>query len=193
MTQTPERDCEFEKATYTVITKMMLVLPTQKVTESAAEARIEAFVAAAEDLPWWAVAAAIRGWYRGRYGDEHDYTWQPGPATLRRIAHLEGCRVASRIRELKSVLNAEELVTYSAEHREQMVGRLKTVIPWLFAAVGGAKLSDAARRPSAPECEVAGLLLKSIPCLVCAGRVTAAAHILRAYRGTQPRQTRPEA
>lgn len=159
MAQTPENDAEFEKAACAAITKMMLALPTQKVTEVAAEARVEAFMVAVEDLPYWAVVAAIKGWYRGRHGDEHDYTWQPAPATLRLLAHLEARKVASRIRELKNVLDAEELVTYPAEYRDNMVRRLKTVIPWFFIGVGDPEHADAPLlQPSAAEsvaeCEV---------------------------------------
>jgi hypothetical protein len=149
MAQTAEKDAEFEKAACAAITKMMLALPTQKVTEVAAEARVEAFMMAVEDLPYWAVVAAIKGWYRGRYGEEHDYTWQPSPATLRRLAHLEAWKVASRIRELKGVIEAEELVTYSAEYRENMVQRLKAVIPWFpFVGNSDAELRDAPLQPS---------------------------------------------
>jgi hypothetical protein len=156
MAQTPENGAEFEKATCAAITKMMLALPTQKVTEVAAEARIEAFMMAVEDLPYWAVVAAIKGWYRGHYGNEHDYTWQPSPATLRRLAHLEAWKVASRIRELKGVIEAEELVTYSAEYCENMVERLKAVIPWFpFVGVGAREEPrDAPLQPS-PEQSVA--------------------------------------
>jgi hypothetical protein len=160
MAQTSENDDEFEKGTCAAITKMMLALPTQKVTEVAAEARIEAFMMAVEDLPYWAVVAAIKGWYRGRYGDEHDYTWRPAPATLRRLAHLEAWKVASRIRELKGVIEAEELVTYSAKYRENMNRRLKAVVAW-FPFVGASAQEgppDAPLRPSPEqsmaECEV---------------------------------------
>src|SRR5262249_31531039 len=67
----------------------------------------EAFDRALSDVPIWAINAAVRGWYRGQYGDDHDYTWQPAPAVLRRLAFLELAKIRFRIRDLENVLHAK--------------------------------------------------------------------------------------
>jgi hypothetical protein len=128
--RTPERDAQFEGATLVVITKMMLALPSSQQNEAGAEATGEAFQAALDDLPTWAVAAAIRKWYRGECGlnergEPYDYRWRPAPADLRRIAFIERYAVLGRIRTLKRLLDAEPLREFSAEHRAHMCERLQ--------------------------------------------------------------------
>ena len=69
------------------LTKMMLMMPAPTQNEASAEARGEAFLAALEDMPVWAVRSAIRRWYRGDAGTDEpgepfDYHWCPAPATF---------------------------------------------------------------------------------------------------------------
>jgi hypothetical protein len=59
------------------------------------------------NVPYWAINEAIRGWYQGRYGDGHNYTWQPAPATLRSLAFLELSKIRSRMGDLECLLHAE--------------------------------------------------------------------------------------
>lgn len=59
---------EWKAATLIVLTKMMLSLPSSQQNEAGAEASGEAFQAALDDVPTWAVAAAVRRWYRGDCG-----------------------------------------------------------------------------------------------------------------------------
>jgi hypothetical protein len=132
MEQTPENNESSEKATIVHITKIMLALPSQKASEAAAEARVEAFSVALDTLPCWAVAAAVRGWYCGQYGNEHDYRWQPAPAILRRLAYFEAWKLRRHIGALEDVLDAEPLITFSEEHCAQMRQRLATEIPVVF-------------------------------------------------------------
>jgi hypothetical protein len=104
---TPENDEDARKGMLATVTKMMLVLPSQKASEEAGEAKAEAFDVALSDVPIWAINQAVCGWYRGQYGDGHNYTWQPVPAVLRSLAFLELAKIRYRIRDLENILNAK--------------------------------------------------------------------------------------
>jgi hypothetical protein len=134
--QTPLNDDASMKATLVVITKLLLALPSQKATEAAAEARGEAYMAALEDLPCWAVASAARRWYRGECGPEHDCRWQPAPAVLREVARVEEWKIVGRVHALKGVLDAKPLITFSEEHCAVMRQRLAAEI---FRTPNGSK------------------------------------------------------
>jgi hypothetical protein len=102
--------------------------------EAGAEASGEAFQAALDDVPTWAVAAAVRRWYRGDCGENErgqpfDYHWRPAPAELRRIALFEKWRVQQRAKTLRKLLVAEPFIEFSEEHCAQMRARLIAVIP----------------------------------------------------------------
>ena len=63
---------------------MLLALPSSQQNEAAAEASREAFQIAL-DVSTFAVASAMRRWYRGECGDNergdpYDYRWRPSPA-----------------------------------------------------------------------------------------------------------------
>jgi hypothetical protein len=129
MDQTPKCDRASEKATHDLITKLLQALSSQRTTEAAIAARAEAFTIALETDPWWAVAAAIRGWYRGKYGKEHDYRWPPAPAVLHELATREAWKIWVRVRQVEDILNAEAPLTFSDEHRKRMLMRLAKEIP----------------------------------------------------------------
>jgi hypothetical protein len=132
--QTPVDADEWEGATLIIITKLMLALPSSQQNEAGAEATGEAFQDALEDVPTWAVAAAVRRWYRGDCGENergqpYDYHWRPAPAELRRIALGEKWRVQHRAQTLRNLLAAEPLIEFSDEHCAAMRARLAAVIP----------------------------------------------------------------
>lgn len=132
--QTPAEADKWEGATLIIITKMMLALPSSQQNEAGAEATGEAFQAALDDIPTWAVAAAVRRWYRGECGENergqpYDYHWRPAPAELRSIALVEKWRVKQRVETLRKLLTAEPLIEFDTAHCEQMSARLATVIP----------------------------------------------------------------
>jgi hypothetical protein len=104
MELTPENNQSLEKATLAIVTKMLLALPSDKRSEAAGEAKAEAYMTALEDVPTWAVNSATRGWYRGQYGSDHDYTWQPGPTVLRQLAFFEKWKIGRQIRMCGSSL-----------------------------------------------------------------------------------------
>jgi hypothetical protein len=93
-----------------LVTKMLMAKPIASASQEAGRARGEAYQAALEDVPPWAIAEAIRLWHRGECG-EHNYDWAPNTAILRRVAmaqlepvraavdHIEGLLVAVSIDE----------------------------------------------------------------------------------------------
>jgi hypothetical protein len=132
--QTPADSDEWEGATLIIITKLMLALPAAQQNEFGAEATGEAFQAALEDVPTWAVAAAVRRWYRGDCGENergqpYDYHWRPAPAELRRIGLVEKWRVLYRAQTLRKLLAAEPLIEFSDEHCAAMSAKLAMILP----------------------------------------------------------------
>jgi hypothetical protein len=126
MEQTPEHDQASEAAMLALIEKLLQALPAPPTTAAATatDARCEAYMIALEADPHWAVAAVVRGWYRGKYGKKHDYRWQPAPAVLHELAKREAWKIMGRIRVLEDLLSAESPLTFSAEYRELMLMRL---------------------------------------------------------------------
>jgi hypothetical protein len=124
--ETPENGAEWAAETLTTITKMLTVLGGAKASELAAEAKAEAYMAALEDVPSWAVVATSRRWYRGGCGNDengrpHDYRFMPDPASMRRISVFESYRARGQIKELREVLDA---VPYRDCSEELERGRL---------------------------------------------------------------------
>lgn len=78
-----------------VLAKMIMAYPMCAGSgELGAAARAEAYLDALSDMPAWAIAEAVRRWNRGQAG-EHNYSFAPAPAILRRIVDgiLAPCRV----------------------------------------------------------------------------------------------------
>jgi hypothetical protein len=128
---TPEADAGAEAATLVIVTKMLLALAGQRTSETGAEAKGEAYMAALDDIPAWAVDEAVRGWYRGssRQLDPrqpHDFRYAPAPAVLRRLAKIEAFKVKGRAIALQALIDAEPKIEYSEEHcatmRERIAG-----------------------------------------------------------------------
>ena len=121
---TPYEDERHGEQTMIAVTKMMLVLPSRESGELVGQAKGEAYMAALEDVPSWAVQEAMRRWYRAECGDKIDYKWQPGPATLRELAMIEVYRVMGTRRRLREILAAEPLQEFSKEYMESMKSRI---------------------------------------------------------------------
>jgi hypothetical protein len=131
--QTPAESDEYEGATLIVLTKLMLALPSASQSDTGVEASGEAYQAALDDVPTWAVSSAVRRWYRGECGENqlgkpYDYRWRPAPADLRRVALAEKWKVLIRGQELQSLLDAEVLIEFSAEHRQEMLTQLSSAL-----------------------------------------------------------------
>lgn len=109
------------------ITRLLLALPSKASGEATGEAKAEAYMIALEDMPAWAVTGAIRGWYRGEHGTEHNYTFAPAPAVLRRLAMAERWKVEGRIKALGELLEAVPEIEHNEEHRTEMLGKLRGI------------------------------------------------------------------
>jgi hypothetical protein len=121
----PGNSADAEAQTLVAVTKMLLALPAPKSSEAGNEAKGEAYLAALDDIAPWAVQEAIRKWYRGEHGAGYDYRWSPVPSDLRKLAQNEEYRVRGRMRVLQRICEAEAIVEFSDEHREQMLGKLQ--------------------------------------------------------------------
>jgi hypothetical protein len=121
--QTPAKHADFEAATLVLVTKLMMALPGARTSEEGAEATAEAYMAALDDVPSWAVEAAIRTWHRGESikvaQDPHDSRWRPAPAVLRVLAKVETWKVAGRIDELRRLTKAEQLIEFTPEQSDR--------------------------------------------------------------------------
>jgi len=125
LAMTPEEDTAHGELTMMTVTKMMLVLPSRETGDLAGEARGEAYMAALEDVPSWAVQEAMRHWHRGECGAKYDYKWQPAPATLRELAMVEVYRVMGVRRQLNDLLLAEPLIVFDEEHCKRMMALVR--------------------------------------------------------------------
>lgn len=127
LAMTPEEDYRHAEHTVTSVSKMMLTLPSREAGDLAAEAKSEAYMAALEDVPFWAVQEAMRRWYRGECGAKHDYRWQPAPATLRELAQIETYRVRAVRRKMSELLDAEALIEFDETHCGVMREKIKSL------------------------------------------------------------------
>ena len=133
----PADDANVEIETLAIVTKLMMVLPSAKQNDLSAEARGEAFMDALDDLPPWAVKAAVRRWHRNEcgnnaQGEPYDCHWCPAPADLRTLALVELWRIKARAEVLDKIAQAEPLIDYSDEHCKAMRGKLGS----LFRTLG---------------------------------------------------------
>jgi hypothetical protein len=134
---TPSDSAEAAAAMLIELTKMFMVMPASAQNEVSAEARGEAFIAALDDMPVWAVRSAIRRWYRGDAGADSrgqpfDCHWCPAPADLRRVAARELWHVKERIAVLRKLLAAEPLLEFTEEHCRAMRSRLSQLMHETF-------------------------------------------------------------
>ena len=128
LAMTPYEDQRHGELTMTAVTKMTLVLPSRESGDMAGEARGEAYMAALEDVPSWAVQEAMRKWYRAECGPKHDYKWQPAPASLREAAMSEVYRVMDTRRRLNEILNAEPLIEFTPAQEASMRERVASYL-----------------------------------------------------------------
>lgn len=155
--RTPMNDSRAEQDTLIAVTKLMLVLPSTAQNEISAEARGEAFMAALDDLPSWAVQSAVRRWYRGECGknakgEPYDHHWCPAPAELRQISVLELYRLKARADRLEALLQAQPRLEFSDEHCCAMRARLAE----LFRELGNPLVGETAAAETVGEQPIEG-------------------------------------
>jgi hypothetical protein len=128
LAQTPEADKTADQMMLVAISKMFKALAGSKKQEGEAEVKAEAYAIALEDVPSWAIVAAVRGWYRGAYGPDHDYAWPPAPAVLRAAAISEAKKLRGRVVELRNLLDVPVRPEYSDVYRAEMLERLSQTL-----------------------------------------------------------------
>jgi hypothetical protein len=120
LAETAENSTEAETSIATSIAALLMVLPSARKSELGAEARADVYLDVLDDVPWWALKAAIRKWHKhdcgvDERGKPYDYHWAPDPGTLRRIAYGETWPIKLRISQIAPVLVAREYVDCSAQ------------------------------------------------------------------------------
>ncbi len=105
---TPDHNQRFSAVTLTAVSKMIMALGGKKLSDLTGEAKGEAYMAALNDVPCWAVEEALRKWYRGEFDKEYDYSFPPAPAILRKHARDEQYMLRYRGQRLRNLLQAEE-------------------------------------------------------------------------------------
>jgi hypothetical protein len=150
MEQTPERSQDAENATLVILMKLFQAKPAPKTTEAGAEAKIEAYMDALDDVPCWAVRSAVRLWNRGQCDHvasddgralpaftvpldrraHHNYDFAPGSAILRKLSVIEASLIRGRALEMQRLLDAVPLIEYSEKEKREMRGKLATIMPW---------------------------------------------------------------
>lgn len=113
--ETPANSVTAETRVATAVSKLITVLAGERKSDLAEEARSDVYLDVLDDVPWWAVDAAVRAWFRHDCGTDergrpHDYKWAPDPGTLRRIALTLTYPIGARIRTMERVLEAREYV-----------------------------------------------------------------------------------
>jgi hypothetical protein len=113
--QTPAGSDKAETEIASAVTSLLLGSAGARKSELGAEVSAHVYLEMLDDVPWWAVKAACRKWFdhdcgTDERGQPYDYTWAPGPGTLRRIARGETWQVRKRILDLQKVLDARAYV-----------------------------------------------------------------------------------
>lgn len=97
-------------ASMTEIVRLLMSSATAVVTQAQAEARADAYNAAVEDVPAWAVAAAIRAWHRGEIDEglgQINLAFPPSAGQLSKMARNRWMAVKGEAFRLKRLLEAK--------------------------------------------------------------------------------------
>jgi hypothetical protein len=129
LSQTPERGRRWAKLALIATSKLLMASAGREAGDFAGKAKGEAYMAAVDDVPYWATEEAVRLWYRGECGAQHNYTWPPAPAVFRAIARQPECKLRSTATRLEQLLIAEPELVFSDDHRAEMLVRLSSIIP----------------------------------------------------------------
>lgn len=118
--QTPAESVEAESAVATAVSKLIAVLAGERKSDLAEGARADVYLEVLDDVPCWAVEAAVKLWFRHDCGTDekgkpHDYKWAPDPGTLRKIALRQTYEMTGRIGKLERLLSARQYVDCSKQ------------------------------------------------------------------------------
>lgn len=111
--ETPFGDRPPRDAKLAVITTMLMGFAIGAASELGSDAKFDLYEMALDDVPAWAVAAAVRLWARGECPSDVEkspqFKYAPGPATLRGIAMAEVEPYRRSVQRLKNLLAAEPI------------------------------------------------------------------------------------
>jgi hypothetical protein len=71
---------------------------------------------ALDDIPAWAISAAVSKWHRGECGADQNYSWAPAPAVLRKVAEGLLVPVRAAIARISDLVNARPLDELMESH-----------------------------------------------------------------------------
>lgn len=113
--QTPAVDPSAETRIATAVSKLLTVLAGERKSDLVEEARGEVYLDVLDDVPSWAVEAAVRRWFKHDCGSDergkpYNYVFAPDPGTLRKIAQEDVHALGARIGKLQRLLDAREYV-----------------------------------------------------------------------------------
>lgn len=159
LAETSENSQEAETSIASSVAALLMVLPSARKSELGAEAKADVYLDVLDDVPWWALKAAIRRWHKHDAGTDengrpYDYRWAPDPGTLRRIAYGETWPVKSRIREIEFVLGAREFIDCSeqlARGKAAMAGLNSALQTGDLTAASKLTFAEAVKLGSMPE------------------------------------------
>jgi hypothetical protein len=129
--QTPINNDNCAKRTFGLVAKLILAKPSRTSGPETTEARVETYNIALDDVPTWALAAAIRKWHRGQCdrsfeyrGGEcvvaYDYRWAPESADLRKIALRETNELHCRVTTIDHIIAAVPFRDCAAERKKNL-------------------------------------------------------------------------
>jgi hypothetical protein len=143
--ETPALSVAAETHVATTVSKLLTVLPGERKSDLAEEARSEVHLEVLEDVPWWGVELVKRLWFKHDCGTDergkaYDYRWAPDPGTLRKIALRCTYPVRDRIKMIERMLGVREYTDCTAQ---LVAGR--TALAGLNIALKAGNLSEAGK------------------------------------------------
>lgn len=97
------------------VAKLLTMLAGERKSDLVEQGRSEVYLDVLEDVPWWAVEAAVKRWFKHDCGTDernkpYDYKWAPDPGTLRKIALESVYAIGARIAKVQRVLDSRPYV-----------------------------------------------------------------------------------
>lgn len=89
---------------------LLLAFPASNVSEAAAKARSAAYEMALDDVPVWAVRAAVKSWLRGDVdllGERVNLAFPPSPPQLRALAMDEWSKARGALWRYRRLINGK--------------------------------------------------------------------------------------
>lgn len=98
---------EAHDARLAIVTRMLLAYPVAGASAESGKARGGVYIDALDDLPPFALQAAVRAWGRGEGEGNHDFA--PSPARLRTLALRDVERHRTAVAKLDDLLSAQTI------------------------------------------------------------------------------------